>query len=225
MITMVDETAARSRSHGLRPELLDAQAERLGLQRLAGRCTWDTYNAAFSQALGTVKAQGVTHVVFGDILFDEHRAWAESQCAAHGLIAVEPLFGSSTLTLFEEWTASGAEAIIVTARAACLDATWLGRPLRREMIPEFARLGVDPCGERGEYHTVVIDSPLFSSPIGVVHGDQVFRSDCWALDLRLVTQPFRAAHPAAQSPGPDQPPPRLRRSAVASAKAEGLPDA
>jgi uncharacterized protein (TIGR00290 family) len=185
MITMVDEAAARSRSHGLRPELLDAQAERLGLPRLAGRCTWDTYDAAFSQALAAVKAQGVTHVVFGDILFDEHRAWAETQCAAHGLVAVEPLFGSSTLALFEEWTASAAAAIIVTARAACLDATWLGRRLHRDMIADFARLGVDPCGERGEYHTAVIDSPLFSAPIRVEHGEQVLRGGCHALDIHL----------------------------------------
>jgi diphthine-ammonia ligase len=192
MITMFDEPAARSRSHGLRPELLEAQAQRLGLRPIVGRCSWATYDAAFSDALRAVKADGVTHVVFGDILFDAHRAWAETQCAAHGLVAVEPLFGSSTLALFEEWTASGAEAIIVTARAECLDATWLGRPLRREMLAEFTRLGVDPCGERGEYHTAVINSPLFSSPIDVEHGEQVVHGGCHALDLNVV-QTFRSA--------------------------------
>ena len=192
MITMFDERAARSRSHGLRPELLAAQAGRLGLQRVTGRCTWQNYDAAFSEALGEVRADGVTHVIFGDILFDEHRAWAEAQCAAHGLVAVEPLFGSSTVALFEEWTASGAEAIIVAARAQYLDASWLGRPLRREMLEELTRLGVDPCGERGEYHTAVTNSPLFSSPIEIVPGEHVLRSDCWALDLH-VAQTFRSA--------------------------------
>jgi len=88
MITMFDEPAARSRSHGLRPEVLDAQADRLGLRRVTGRCGWDTYDAAFGDALRQVKADGVTHVIFGDILFDEHRLWAETQCAAHGLTAV-----------------------------------------------------------------------------------------------------------------------------------------
>ena len=185
MITMFDEGAARSRSHGLRPEVLAAQAGRLGLRRVTGRCMWPTYDAAFSTALGEVKADGVTHVIFGDILFDEHRAWAERQCAAHGLVAVEPLFGSSTVTLFEEWTASGADAIIVTARAALLDESWRGRPRRREMLEELTRLGVDPCGERGEYHTAVTNSPLFSAPIDVVHGEHVLRSDCWALDVEL----------------------------------------
>jgi uncharacterized protein (TIGR00290 family) len=188
MITMFDEPAARSRSHGLRPEVLDAQADRLGLRRVTGCCGWETYDAAFGNALRQVKADGVTHVIFGDILFDEHRLWAETQCAAHGLTAVEPLFGSSTRLLFDEWTASGADAIIVTARAEFLDESWLGRPLRREMLEELTRLGVDPCGERGEYHTAVINSPLFSSPIEVVHGARVLRSGCHALDLKVHRQ-------------------------------------
>ena len=183
---MVDDDAERSRSHGLRPEVLDAQAERLGLRRLTGRCSWQTYDAAFDAALQEAQAGGVTHVIFGDILFDEHRAWAEARCATYGLTAVEPLFGLSTLTLFHEWIDSDAEALIVTARAEFLDESWLGRPLRREMLEEFARLGVDPCGERGEYHTVVTSSPLFSAPIHVVHGERVLRSGCHALDLKLA---------------------------------------
>lgn len=188
MITMFGEDAARSRSHGLRPEVLEAQADRLDLRRVTGRCTWQTYDAAFSGALKEAKADGVSHVIFGDILFDEHRAWAETQCAAHGLTAVEPLFGMSTAALFRDWIASGAEAIIVTARAEFLDESWLGRPLRPEMADEFARLGVDPCGERGEYHTAVTNSPLFSAPIEVVHGVRVLRSGCHALDILVGQQ-------------------------------------
>ena len=84
MVTMFDEEAERSRSHGLRPEVLAAQADRLGLRASPGRCTWQTYDAAFSDALSEVKADGVTHVIFGDILFDEHRRWAEQMCDAAG---------------------------------------------------------------------------------------------------------------------------------------------
>jgi diphthamide synthase (EF-2-diphthine--ammonia ligase) len=107
-------------------------------------------------------------------------------CEAAALTAVEPLFGSSTVALFEEWTASGAEALIVTTRAALLDDGWLGRPLRRDMLETFTRLGVDPCGERGEYHTAVINSPLFTRPLEVHAGEKVKRSDCWALDLTVA---------------------------------------
>lgn len=183
MVTMFDEDAARSRSHGLRPEVLAAQADRLGLRRVTGRCTWDTYDRAFSRALDALAAENTTHVIFGDILFEEHRQWAERMCAGSGLTAVEPLWGSSTEALFEDWVSSGSHAMIVTTRAALLDDSWLGRRLGRDMLPEFTRLGVDPCGERGEYHTAVVDTPLFSSPVCVRQNGRVKRSDCWALDL------------------------------------------
>jgi diphthine-ammonia ligase len=194
MITMFDETAERSRSHGLRPDILSAQADRLGLRRITARCTWQTYDTAFAGALQQAKADAVTHVIFGDIMFDEHRRWAERMCEAAGLTAVEPLFGTSTVTLFEEWTASGADALIVTARAAFLDQTWLGRPLRRDMLDAFTRLGVDPCGERGEYHTAVTSSPLFSRPLVVEPGERVQRAGCWALDLI----PFESTRPEGE---------------------------
>jgi uncharacterized protein (TIGR00290 family) len=189
MLTMFDEEAARSRSHGLRPEVLSAQAERLGLARVTGRCTWSTYDEAFAAALAVAAEDDVTHVIFGDILFEEHRRWAERICAPLGLTAVEPLWGLDTDTLFREWVASGAEALIVTARAEFLDESWLGRPLRADMLEELRRLGVDPCGERGEYHTVVTDTPLFSRPIRTRERGRVSRSGCWALDLDLEVGP------------------------------------
>jgi uncharacterized protein (TIGR00290 family) len=185
MVTMFDEGAARSRSHGLRPEVVAAQAERLGLTQFVGRCTWDTYNDVFQQVLRDIAATGVTHVVFGDIMFDEHRRWAERMCEAAGLTAVEPLWGESTDSLFAEWIACGADALIVTARAEFLDASWLGRRLSADMAGDFDRLGVDRCGERGEYHTVVIDTPLFSRPLALRHGTVVQHGGCWALDVSV----------------------------------------
>ena len=196
MVTMFDEPAERSRSHGLRPEVLAAQAERLRLRQVIGRCTWQTYDTAFAGALRELKDDDVTHVIFGDIIFDEHRRWAERMCEGAGLTAVEPLFGLSTLALFEEWTASGADAVIVTARAEFLDESWLGRPLRREMLDAFTRLGVDPCGERGEYHTVVTNCPLFSAPVELDAGQRVAHVGCHAIDLRVVS-PGRTRHAPA----------------------------
>lgn len=186
MLTMVDEGAARSRSHGLRPEVLDAHAERLRLRRLTGRCSWSTYNAEFGAVLDQVKGEGVTHVVFGDIVFPEHRQWADRMCEPRGLVAVEPLFGLSTETLFADWVDGGSEAIIVTTRAERLDATWLGRTLSRDMLAEFRKLDVDPCGERGEYHTVVTNCALFGAPLNLKAGETVLRSGCWALDVTVA---------------------------------------
>jgi uncharacterized protein (TIGR00290 family) len=182
-LTMFDEAGERSRSHGLRRTLIEAQAERLGLRAVFARCSWSTYNAAFTEALMSLASDGMTHVVFGDLVFPEHRAWAEARCAEAGLTAVEPLWGMSTSDLFDAFTASGTHALLVTVREPWLDESWLGRPLEAGMKATFAERGIDPCGENGEYHTAVIDSPLFSHPIRVSHGARVRRGECVALDL------------------------------------------
>lgn len=183
MVTMFAEDGARSRSHGLRPEVLEAQAHRLGLTLIAGRGSWDTYEAGYRAALVRAREMAITHVIFGDIMYDANLAFPQRVCAAAGLTCVEPIFGESTTDLYREFIATGADARIVTLRDGVLDRSWLGRRLTADLLPEFAALGVDPCGEHGEYHTVVVDAPLFSSPIAVEYGESVRRSDCWALDI------------------------------------------
>ena len=182
-LTMFDEAGERSRSHGLRRELIEAQADRLGLRPVIARCGWDTYDAAFREALVGLAADGITHAVFGDLVFPEHKKWAETRCAEAGLEAVEPLWGRPTAELFDAFVASGARALLVTVREPFLDQSWLGLPLQAGMKDTFVLRGIDPCGENGEYHTAVIDSPLFSRPVSVTHGPRVRRGDCMALDL------------------------------------------
>jgi uncharacterized protein (TIGR00290 family) len=185
-LTMFDEEGARSRSHGLRPGLVAAQVERLGLEHVSRRCSWETYDAAFVSGLEELAGKGITHVIFGDIMFDTHRAWTEQRCAAAGLTAVQPIWGEPTDLMLREFLASGSEALIVTARAKFLDRSWLGRPLTASMLEELQALGVDPCGEHGEYHTLVVNSPLFSRPLGVRACGHVLRAGCWALDLEAA---------------------------------------
>ena len=182
-LTMFDEEGQRSRSHGLRPELIAAQAARLGLRSVTARCSWSTYDEAFTAALRGLAEDGITHVVFGDLVYPEHREWAEARCAEAGVTAVEPLFGMDTSGLFDAFVASGATALMVTIREPWLDESWLGRPLSADMKDAFETRGIDPCGERGEYHTAVVDSPLFSHPVAVTHGVRVRRGECVALDL------------------------------------------
>lgn len=182
-LTMFDEAGARSRSHGLRPALLAAQADSLGLRAVSARCSWATYDESFTAALRALARDGITHVVFGDLVFPEHLAWAEARCADAGLIAVEPLFGRPTSDLFDEFIASGATALMVTVREPWLDETWLGRPLSADMKASFAERGIDPCGERGEYHTAVVGGPGFKYPIRVTAGERVRIGACHAIDL------------------------------------------
>ena len=183
MITMFGEDGARSRSHGLRPSILDAQAGRLRLPIFAGRGSWATYESDYLQALEDARSLDITHVIFGDIMYDSNRVFPERVCATLGLTAVEPLWNEPTDALFREFVATGADARIVTVREGVLDPSWLGRRLTVPMLDDIERVGIDPCGEHGEYHTVVLDAPLFASPLHVTFGEQVLRSGCWAVDL------------------------------------------
>jgi uncharacterized protein (TIGR00290 family) len=185
MLTMFAEDGQRSRSHGLRPDIITAHAHRLGVTSLTGRCSWTTYTEEYGHILASAAALGVTHIIFGDIIGDAHRAWDERVCADYGLTPVLPLWGESTRTLVEEFIASGSTAVIVTARAAHLDESWLGRTITLEAVHELEALGVDPCGEYGEYHTLVTDTPLFGAPLELSLGAREMHSECWALDVVL----------------------------------------
>jgi len=184
-ITMFNEDGTRSRSHGLRPEILAAQVERLSLRSITQTCTWDTYDAAFDRALQTAATMGVTHVVFGDILFDEHREWAERLSTGRGLTAVEPLWKESTTNLYRDFLASGTRARIVTVRSSKLEESFLGRDLAEDLLDEFVARDVDPCGELGEYHTLVTSCAAFSKPLRVRALGRATNSGCVAEDLVL----------------------------------------
>jgi diphthine-ammonia ligase len=186
MITMFNDDGSRSRSHGLRPEILQAQADRLGLPLFTGRGSWTTYEQGYRQALNDVRSLDISHVIFGDIMYESNRVFPERVCAAEGLVAVEPLWNEPTDSLFREFVATGADARIVTVRDGVIDPSWLGRRLTLDLLGEITALGIDACGEHGEYHTVVLDAPLFSSPLKVRWCERILRSGCWAIDTESV---------------------------------------
>jgi uncharacterized protein (TIGR00290 family) len=182
LITMFGEDGNRSRSHGLTPKVIAAQANRLGLPIHMGRCSWPTYTEQYLELLAEARQHDITHVVFGDILGDAHRAWNERVCAAHGLTPVMPLWGQPTLELAQEFIARGGEARFVTVRSP-LDECWLGLTLDDVALQRLQSIGADPCGEFGEYHTVVTGCPAFSSPLTLESGQRVLSGGCWALDF------------------------------------------
>lgn len=185
LVTMFTEDGERSRSHGLRPAILRAQADALGLELVAGRCTWESYEREFKRILRGLRERAFTLVVFGDILLEEHKAWVERVCGECDLEAVEPLWGAPTAVLVEEFLASGGQALIVAVDSGRLGPEWLGRPLDRTLLPELERLGVDPCGENGEYHTLVTSWPSFRSPLRIRSLAHHLQRGYWALDLEL----------------------------------------
>lgn len=186
LLTMFTEDGTRSRSHGLRPEVIARQAELLGLRCVSGRGSWKNYEEEFKVGLRVLAGDGFSHVIFGDIFLDEHKIWVERVCNECGLEAVEPLWGDRTISLFQEFLATGAEAQIVATKATLLDDNWLGKNLCNEMQSSFEALGVDACGERGEYHTLVVGSPRMNSPLALREIGRLMHDGYWMLDLELA---------------------------------------
>lgn len=186
LITMFNEDGSRSRAHGFPPQIVRLQAEALGLELVTGRASWETYEPRFKEILRGLAARGFSHVVFGDILLEEHKEWTERVCHHCGLEALEPLWGDCTDGLFQEFLDEGGQALIVAAKAALFDDGWLGRRLERTMLDEFKRRGVDACGENGEYHTLVTYAPAFRLPVHVREVGRGLRDGYHFLDLRLA---------------------------------------
>jgi diphthine-ammonia ligase len=185
LLTMFTEDGTRSRSHGLRPEVLARQSRLLNLPLISGRGSWTTYEEEFKRALRELTYDGYSHVIFGDIFLDEHKIWVERVSNECGLEAVEPLWGEETSELFREFLATGAQAQIVATKAALLNDTWLGKKLREDMLSSFESLGVDACGERGEYRTLVFSSPRMTSPLKLHEVRRLMHDGYWMLDLEL----------------------------------------
>ncbi|RZT94992.1 diphthine--ammonia ligase [Rivibacter subsaxonicus] len=164
LLTMFDESGARSRSHGVPPALMRAQAQSLGIPLVEGRAGWSDYEAVFTQQLRTFAAEGLTHGVFGDIDLQPHRDWEEKVCAGAGLEALLPLWQQPRRALVDELLALGYRSRVVCVDARYLDASFCGREFDAAFIADLPP-GVDACGENGEFHTFVFDGPRFARPV------------------------------------------------------------
>jgi len=186
LVTMLTGNGMRSRSHGLPVSVLEAQAAALGLPLVTRATSWEGYEEAFVSALRSGRELGAGTAVYGDIDLEEHRAWEERVSAAAGLEAVLPLWQAARRTLLDELLARGVEALLVAVRDGLVPPDLLGRRLDRTLVAELEELGIDPCGEEGEYHTVVVRAPPFSRPLLIRPGEHVLRDGVWFLDVAPI---------------------------------------
>jgi uncharacterized protein (TIGR00290 family) len=164
LLAMFDEDGVRSRSHGLPPALMQAQAEALGIALVMRQASWRDYEAVFTDQLKAFAAQGITHALFGDIDLQAHRDWEERVCAAAGLEAVLPLWQQDRLRLAQELLRLGYRARVVCVDARWLDASYCGREYDQAFIDSLPP-DVDACGENGEFHSFAFDGPRFGHAV------------------------------------------------------------
>jgi len=186
LLTTITGPYDRVSMHGVRREIVEAQADAVGLPLhkvlIPAPCSNEAYEAAMARAMETAKSLGVSRIVFGDLHLEDVRRYREEKLAPTGIAPVFPLWGADTHRLAREMIAAG-----VQARVTCLDPRKVPRELAGrafdlaflDALPE----GVDPCAERGEFHTCVLAGPMFRRPVAASVGLTVEREGFVFTDL------------------------------------------
>jgi len=190
--SIFEGNTGRLRFHGIPHQLVEAQARSLGLEPVLKRTHPDTFEEAFARLLEDLKARGCTGVLFGNIQLADVRQWYEERVSAAGLEHHELLWGEPSMELAYEVVERGYRALVVAVNLDMAARPFLGRELDADLLTELGITDdLDPCGERGEYHTFVFDGPEFRSPVGFQVGDPIELEGHRFLDLR----PTNGRHP------------------------------
>lgn len=189
LLTTTNEAVDRVAMHGTRNELMRRQAEAVGLPVLEVGLPWPCSNEDYASrmiaACDTMKAEGVSHVVYGDLFLEDIRAYRDEKMAQAGLTAVYPLWKRDTQQLARDMITSGLKTVVVCIDPKKLDASFAGRWFDEQFLADLPE-GIDPCGENGEFHTCVVDGPMFSSAIEVELGETVERDGFVYADVIVV---------------------------------------
>jgi uncharacterized protein (TIGR00290 family) len=187
-LTTVTETFERVSIHGVRQEILHAQLDAAGLPPrivpIPYPCPNVAYEARMGEAVAKAAAEGITHIIFGDLFLADIRAYREQKLAGTGITPIFPLWERPTASLAQAMISSGMEAYLATVDLKKLPVEFAGRRFDQQLLADLPE-GVDPCGENGEFHTCVVAGPIFSRRISVVTGERVERDGYGYCDLVL----------------------------------------
>ncbi|MGB2671229.1 MAG: diphthine--ammonia ligase [Candidatus Acidiferrum sp.] len=186
LLTTVTEGYERISMHGVRRELLERQAQSIGLPlheiRIPPQCVNPIYEARMEEALRLHYEKGVRKVAFGDIFLEDLRAYREKNLARIGMTAIFPIWKRDTRELIHSFHANRFRAVAVCVDPKTLAPSFAGRELDESFFRDLPP-HADPCGENGEFHTFVFDGPIFQSPIPVCTGEIVLRDGFVFCDL------------------------------------------
>mgnify|MGYP003408493215 FL=1 len=191
LIVMLEEQGLRSRSHAMSMEIIQAQANALGLPIITASSSWNNYETEFLKLLAHAKQQGAEVLVTGDLDMPEHGCWHDRITQQAGLKLCMPLWQRPHREVIEEFIQLGFKTMIVTVNLNLgMKVDDLGKILTLDYIQELENRGIDPCGEGGEFHSTVIDGPLFTAPIAVRKGDILYHENYAFLALELESNSF-----------------------------------
>lgn len=168
LIVMLEEQGEKSRSHGMPSEIIQAQADAIGLPIFAAASNWADYEQNFINLLENASDAGAETLVTGDLDVVGHADWNEQVTQKAGLSLCMPLWDVGRKEAVDELIQLGFKTMVVTVNTSLgMNEDDLGRIMTTEYVNELIQRGIDPCGESGEFHTTVLDGPLFKLPIEV----------------------------------------------------------
>jgi uncharacterized protein (TIGR00290 family) len=180
LLNFLSEDGEKSRSHGIKAEILNLQAKAIGIPLIQIKTSWENYEENFKKVVIELKGKGIEGGVFGDMELEGHREWIERVCAELQIEAILPLWGIAPRNLLTEFWENGFKAIVVATR---LNESLLGRSLDKAFLSEIQKFNSHPCGENGEYHTFVTAGPLFRKPLELIPGKKEKRDGMWFLEF------------------------------------------
>jgi uncharacterized protein (TIGR00290 family) len=179
LLNVLNEEGKISRSHGIPSAILEKQAAAARLPIHLISSSWQEYEKQFTHALSLLKEQyDLSYGVFGDIDLQPHRDWEEKVCANAGITAVLPLWKQDRKSLVLQMLDAGIEAIIVSCNEV-MGERFIGKMITPALVEELESMGIDACGENGEYHTLVLDCPLFDNRINVSVEEKLKHEKYW----------------------------------------------
>jgi uncharacterized protein (TIGR00290 family) len=193
LLTTINETAQRVAMHAVRVDVVQAQAAALGiplwLVPIPSPCPNEIYEDAMRRAVARAVGEGFTHAAFGDLFLEDIRKYREERLAGSGLTPLFPLFGTAadTPALARRMIASGLRARITCLNPKVMDRSFAGREFDASLLDELPP-SIDPCAERGEFHTCAYAGPMFNHPVAVDTGITVERDGYVFTDLTLATE-------------------------------------
>ncbi len=191
LLTTLEEESGRVTAHGVRRELVEAQADAAGLplqtMRLPYPCPNPLYEAAMREAVRSACRRGITHLAFGDLFLEDIRDYRTQLLSGSGASALFPLWCSpqETPELAGRMISSGLRSVLTSVDSKQLGQDFAGRLFDEALLSDLPPQ-VDPCGERGEFHSFCFDGPMFASPIGADVGRTARQGDRWIVDLSPV---------------------------------------
>jgi uncharacterized protein (TIGR00290 family) len=188
LLTTLNAAFDRVAMHSTRREVLEAQAFAAGLPLCAVPLPWpcsnELYEQAMDEACGKAVAAGIEVIAFGDLFLEDVRRYREERLVGTGLTPVFPLWGMNTRQLAQEMIASGLKARLVCVDPRKLPREFAGRDFNTVLLRELPA-DVDPCGEKGEFHTCVYAGPMFRHEIKIESGEIVERDGFVFVDVML----------------------------------------